>query len=47
MTQISSFQDSEFEDFWVNFRLCSVFIVFIEIKYALLKGEVRGNPDSP
>ena len=47
MTQMSSFKDSEFKDFCVNFCLCSVFNVFIEKKYASLKGEVRGNPDPP
>ena len=47
MSEISSFKDSEFEDFLRDFCLFSVFSVFIEIKYALLKGEVRGNPDPP
>ena len=47
VTQISSFKDSEFKDFCMNFCLCSVFSVFIEKKYASLKGEVRGNPDPP
>ena len=47
MTQMSSFKNSEFKDFCVNFCLCSVFNVFIEKKYASLKGEVRGNPDPP
>ena len=44
---MSSFKDSEFKDFCVNFCLCSVFNVFIEKKYASLKGEVRGNRDPP
>ena len=44
---MSSFKDSEFKDFCVNFCLCSVFNVFFEKKYASLIGEVRGNPDPP
>ena len=47
MTQMSSVKNSECKDFCVNFCLCSVFNVFIEKKYASLKGEVRGNPDPP